>query len=1162
MLRAFEYLCPNAHRIFIFRFVIVLDLLVLGTVMAKAQTPEFSIKSPPQVVQAGAPQVKPAKIPKGNFTHYNTEDGLTLSSVTCSFLDSRGNVWFGTPGGGVSMFDGKYFTNYTTAQGLSYNSITAITEDKAGNMWFATDGGGVSRYDGRVFTKYSVENGLPSNSVASLAVDHEGRIWMSCIGFGVTRFDGAVFTTITEEDGLLSDLAAPILIDNDGKVWIAVGRKGVQVYDGKTFVNYTSEHGLANDIVWSMAKDSKGNIWLGTNGGLSKFDGKGFTSFTKKDGLISTSVRNVTTDSKGNVWMGMYTGVMKFDGETFQAWESPQGLIHDIVLTISEDKGGNMWFGTYGGGISRYAGNAIATFSTDHGLTYNTVFAIFQDSKGNLWFGTEDGGVSCFDGEKFYNYDETTGLVSSSISSITEDKSGNIWFASFQGVSKFNGKTFTNFTKEQGLVSTSVQSITEDKAGNIWFATLEGVSWYDGRSFKSLTKKEGLPDDRILYVMCDSRGNMWFGTDSHGAVMYDGRNFKAFDIKNGLPNNSIWTIHEDQSGNFWFGSHGGGISRFDGRSILVFGTHEGMADGVVYDMEEGADGTIWVGTNQGLNGLRFITPEGKRVGAGLISEDNQILKSGYRHDWEIINVKAGYPVKDVNTNAMRMTKRALPKGSEADIGVLWVGCGDDRVVRFNPNAMVKSNEPPRVFLRGIKIREEKICWYSLKSGDKLTTEDSLLVTQQEIQTFGRTLTRIERDTLRLLFSGVRFDGIRPFVQLPENLVLPYRHNHITLEFGAVETGRNFLVRYQYMLSGQDDNWRSATDRVEVTYGNLWEGDYTFRLRAMSPDGVWSEPILYSFTVLPPWWRNWWMYALYVVMAFTLTLAIVRWRERNLKRERDILERKIKMRTSAVVHQKEEAERQKSLVEEKNQEISRQKEELEAQAEKLQESNMIKNKLFSIIAHDLRSPLIELGSLVSLYNLHAMTEEEIKGFFPKVQKSLEYTNGMLNNVLHWARSQMEGINVKPEPIDMSALTAEKVSLYSPSATNKGIELTSHINGETYGYADREMIDLVMRNLISNAIKFCEKGDKIDIRAKQDGDFLCIEVEDTGAGIPTDTLPKLFGHDLVSTVGTQNEKGTGLGLMLCEDFVTKNKGKIGVNSEVGKGSTFWFTIPNKV
>lgn len=248
-----------------------------------------------------------------------------------------------------------------------------------------------------------------------------------------------------------------------------------------------------------------------------------------------------------------------------------------------------------------------------------------------------------------------------------------------------------------------------------------------------------------------------------------------------------------------------------------------------------------------------------------------------------------------------------------------------------------------------------------------------------------------------------------------------------------------------------------------------------------------------------------------------------------------------------------------LLQLKNDEIIRQNQEIQAQAEQLKELNQLKDKLFSIISHDLRSPL---GSLISLLNLTQegyFTEEGFREVIDELSKNVGYTTELLENLLRWAQSQMQGLNINPSYFNPYEVAGAKLDLYKEQANNKGIILKNLIPQDIQGYADSAMIELVFRNLIANAIKFCESGSIITTSASLTNDMLLISVSDTGQGISPQNLEKLFGKEIFSTRGTSNEKGTGLGLMLCKDFVALNGGKIWAKSILGVGSEFFFTIP---
>jgi len=244
---------------------------------------------------------------------------------------------------------------------------------------------------------------------------------------------------------------------------------------------------------------------------------------------------------------------------------------------------------------------------------------------------------------------------------------------------------------------------------------------------------------------------------------------------------------------------------------------------------------------------------------------------------------------------------------------------------------------------------------------------------------------------------------------------------------------------------------------------------------------------------------------------------------------------------------------------KNFEIGLQKDEIEKQADDLRELNALKDKLFSIISHDLRSPLFSLISMLNMAKDGNFSAEEEQFILDELSKNVEYNSELLENLLKWASSQMKGNTINPVRFDIHEITVNKIQLYEKAASLKGIELQSSIKLNTEVFADKDMIELVLRNLITNAIKFSKDGDMIIISSTNGNGFVKVCVADSGLGIPEEAKEKLFGKHVFSTRGTQNEKGTGLGLILCRDFVQMNGGTIWVESKENTGSKFFFTLP---
>jgi signal transduction histidine kinase len=234
-------------------------------------------------------------------------------------------------------------------------------------------------------------------------------------------------------------------------------------------------------------------------------------------------------------------------------------------------------------------------------------------------------------------------------------------------------------------------------------------------------------------------------------------------------------------------------------------------------------------------------------------------------------------------------------------------------------------------------------------------------------------------------------------------------------------------------------------------------------------------------------------------------------------------------------------------------------EIRAQAEELEKLNSLKDKLFSIISHDLRSPIASLITLINLTEQGYLKEDGFKNVISELSKNVGYTSSLLENLLRWSQSQLKGTAVNTAIFNISEIISERFELLKNQAEAKSVSISFSIDSSINAFADKDMIELVLRNLTSNAIKFCNPYDKIEISAKHKNSSLEFCVADSGIGISPDVMNNLFGLNMYTSRGTQNEKGTGLGLILCKDFVELNGGHIWAESTLGKGSKFFFTIP---
>ena len=906
-----------------------------------------------------------------HFTSYTTEHGLALDGIFSSCIDHYGNLWFGTQGGGVSKYDGSSFINFNTTQGLAQNLVSSIIEDSQGNLWFGTQGGGVSKYDGKSFSNLTTSEGLANNVVYGIAEDKDGSVWFATLGGGVSKYnpkaknnDKSAFTNFTTADGLINNTVYCVTVDQIGNVWFGT-RDGVSKYsptglkiEGKLFTNFTIDQGLAFNYVRSIREDNEGNLWFGTfGGGVSKYNPKttgssSFTNFTTADGLAHNNVYNIVQDKSKNIWFATNGGISKYNPvqinreHPFTTFTTAQGLAYDQVRCITEDKAGNLWIGTDGGGVSKYEGESFTNFTIAQGLVFSSIYCIYEDKKGTLWIGITNGGGLCRydlssnnDGTSFTYFTTAQGLIHNNVRSIIEDKNGSLWIATQGGISRYDRGvtglsgstglgTFTNYTTAQGLINNNVRSITEDRTGNIWFATNGGVSKYDprsdeagGPSFTNYTVAQGLANDNVQNSIEDNMGNLWFGTTGGGVSKFRTTTHKDdhstlpesitnYTTEQGLAYNLLYSITKDQMGNLWFGTGGGGVSRLLAKNIDIsnlkneskpifenFTTTLGLADDVVYDIVQDIQGNIIAGTNLGFT----LLP----------ASMNTAPFSTIRQGIEYYNTPHGYPVKDINQNAMLSDRN----------GITWAGTGSEKtgLVRFDYSSIKKTRTPPSVILQKIKVNGENICWFDLESkGILINQQDTTIARLQESLAYGKMLNKSERDSIYHRYGSIRFDGISSFNLLPQKLVLPNEHNNLTIEFNAVETGYPQQVNYQYMLEGYDKTWSPELKNMSATFGNINEGNYTFKVKARWANGVWGAPTEYSFRILAPTYRTWWAYWSYALL-FILGLRLFnKWRIRKLTSEKEKLEKTVEERTEELIQKNIIVEKQKGEVEKEKQ----------------------------------------------------------------------------------------------------------------------------------------------------------------------------------------------------------------------------------------------------
>ncbi|MEN3322769.1 ATP-binding protein [Mariniflexile soesokkakense] len=246
------------------------------------------------------------------------------------------------------------------------------------------------------------------------------------------------------------------------------------------------------------------------------------------------------------------------------------------------------------------------------------------------------------------------------------------------------------------------------------------------------------------------------------------------------------------------------------------------------------------------------------------------------------------------------------------------------------------------------------------------------------------------------------------------------------------------------------------------------------------------------------------------------------------------------------------------LEEKNLKIELQNEAFLEQTKHLENVNNVKDKLFSIVSHDLKDSLSSINGFIDLLKDGSLSREEFDNLIPELSENANNASLLLFNLLNWSKSQMQSLEPKPTLFDIQEVFEDKVRLIEQRMENKGIELIDH-SLRDFAYADKSMFEIVVQNLLANALKFCKSGDTITISNHISNGSCIVSIADTGIGISKQNIEKLFKNSSFTTVGTNNEKGTGLGLSICKELVELNNGKIWVESTLNVGSTFYIQLP---
>ncbi|NHB68774.1 sensor histidine kinase [Perlabentimonas gracilis] len=391
--------------------------------------------------------------------------------------------------------------------------------------------------------------------------------------------------------------------------------------------------------------------------------------------------------------------------------------------------------------------------------------------------------------------------------------------------------------------------------------------------------------------------------------------------------------------------------------------------------------------------------------------------------------------------------------------------------------------------------------------------------------------------------------------------ISFASNTLTFNYSIPFSEGNKPNAFSFCLEGYDKDWSSWRTETKKEYTNLQPNSYVFKVKARNVYGVESPTAEFHFTILAPWYRTYYAYVGYLLLFTGLVVLIVKFYTYRLVQEKDKLEALVLERTQEILVQKEEILVQAEHLKDANEWISAKNQELEAKKDQLELSDATKNKFFRIIAHDLRNPISTAVSTTEyiLSNFDNAEKDSVKTFIEKLHRLSLTTYSLLENLLDWSSSQMGQIRYKPIRVELSYMVTDSLDLVKSIIDAKRIKIKVDMPKSMEVYADENMLRTVIRNLISNAVKFTNEDGYIGITVKAKDVYCAISIADNGVGMSEENLKNLFKIDKEhKTLGTHNERGAGLGLIICKEFVEYNGGTISVESELGKGSVFTITV----
>lgn len=1117
---------------------------------------------------------------------YDIENGLPTRMVNGICQDTSGLIWLATSEG-ISCYDGFRFMNYNGKDGIPDQNYKRLIVDEKGIIWclplFNNDT--IITFNNEVFSKFIPVNKSDVHSETNdfdvMYVDNKPVICVGCDD-GILFFKDNTWTKINVSDKTEDNIVDRV-IANNGKFYLST-ETGLCVL----------ENGKLN---WSLNDKLKGFI----------------------DKLLTIEFENKGKPDE-KLWALSHQSLGYFENGEFVVYSNnlklPDLYVNDNASIKFHSKGkifiSNNWAKYY---IDRSTRNMLPLM-TMNGFSSNGAMSIFIDKEENIWF-SDTRGVDKFNRLSLVNYFESNGLLNNEVTAISEMKDGRFALGHNNGISILSSDNQTRkiLFKSDMSMSTRVHDMFTDKEGNVWFAAGElGV----GKLYPDGSIKWFHDDQKTNYfsVHQDNNGRIWVGAISSKNKLYYIKNEKLVEYKfSDQINNTFRRIFpSDKGGIYVVGIRG--IWYVDDSGAKRIPSLDSKKSENVYSYFKNKEGTEFVGTSNGLyfiengqlvkynkNGVNITTPVyfiiQDKDGYYWLGSNDGAYKWDGSSNLKILNIHNGLAGHETNRSAGIIDSK----------GRIWIGT--DLGLSCIYAEYLQSKIPvPRILL--YELEDSKGVQYYLDEDISVPYIDNTLIfnfrgisfENEDLITYKYKLEGYDNDWQELkqsLLDKVKYIDVRPgeykFSVMAKNFSGEWSEvkSSGTIKINSPFYKSLWFVILVFLLFGgtvalfvkiKDQKYQNRKLESEIANRKQIEQELTDSkikyqdIVELLPESVYETDLDGNFTYVNSFGLN--------LLEFTQEdfekgvnvknvilpedYKILIGNREKLFRNREVTRmectclskngRKVPLSINAVPmlrNGKVIGIRGVAMDMTEHKEIN---ETLMKYADDLKVLNASKDKFFSIVAHDLKNPFQGLlGFSDFLYtDYSSLTEDEKKEYIGYIRTTSRVAYNLLDNLLQWSRLQTGRIEVVPSKLNLFTELKSVISLFASNAVRKKINILNNIDPALFITSDSNMLNSVLQNLVSNAIKFTRQNGEIRVEAESKDGFVFVKIKDNGIGISKDNINKLFKIDNHNSgIGTMQETGTGLGLILCKEMVELNGGTIFAESEKESGSTFTFTVP---